>query len=97
MNLNDNDLITTDGEYTLDRLQPGREYLLTMKGVWGGGTLELFFYNGASTSPEAVDDGSWDGSGATEARFIAPSTSLLLYMSGSSGAELKITIKPIVH
>jgi hypothetical protein len=95
MNLNTSNPVTSTGDYDLGNLHPGSEYLLTMKGTWGSGaSLTLKFPNGPSGAYHAVDGGTWDGSGETEARFIAPAKTMRLTLAGAT-SNLKITVIPI--
>lgn len=96
MNLNTSNPVTEDGDYDLTNLHPGSEYLLTMKGDWGDGTLTLSFPNGPDGAFVPVDGGTWDGNGETEARFIAPSKTMRLTLDETTTTpNLKITVIPI--
>jgi hypothetical protein len=95
MNLDTSNPVTDTGDYDLANLHPGSEYLLTIKGEWGSNaTLTLKFPNGPDGDYYPVDGGTWNESGESEARFIAPSKTMRLTLAEAT-SNLKITVVPI--
>lgn len=88
-----NNPITADGTYT-QSVVPGVEYLLTMKGTYGGGTLLVKYTCPIDGSLKIVDNASYTGAGKTEDRMIFPSNSISFVLSGSTTPSIVITTTP---
>ncbi|BCU77882.1 hypothetical protein [Luteolibacter sp. LG18] len=76
-------LLTADNTYEIAGLLPGEEYLLTFKGTFGGATVELQCVNDVLGTYTPVDGGAWDGYGATEVRYVAPSSKSRLVVTNA--------------
>lgn len=84
--LKTNNPLTADGDYDIDNLQVGTEYLLLMKGDFDGASLVLQAWSPAAAAYVDVDDAYWDGAGDTEARFVAPDPVCRLVLEGAGGS-----------
>jgi hypothetical protein len=88
-------LLTTDGDYDLTGIAPGKEYLLTLKGTFDGATVALTTHNNALDSYTEVTDGSWTDE--TEIRFIAPSRKVRLTVTNDGAStSIGVTLIPLV-
>jgi hypothetical protein len=88
-------LLTEDGNTVRENLEPGREYLLTLKGEFDGATVELQTYNSALSEFTAVEDGSWTA--AAEIRFVSPDTKLQLVVSiAGASTAIGATLTPLL-
>lgn len=82
-NLPDPAILTANGAYDIPGLVPGRTHLLTLKGVFGGATVEMTAWNDALGTYTPVDGGSWDD--VAEVRFAAPSSKARLTVTSAGG------------
>ncbi len=88
-------VLTVDGNYDVDTLEPGREYLLTLKGTWNGATITLTFWNDAKGAYTAVDGGAWTAD--AEERLIAPSGKARFAVSNDGAStSVGVTLIPIL-
>lgn len=87
-------LLAVDGDYEVT-VEPGREYLLTLKGTWSGATITLTAYNQGSATFTAVDSGSWTAN--AEARLVAPSSTLRFTVTNDGpSTAVAVTLIPIL-
>jgi hypothetical protein len=94
MNLEDNNPITEDGDYTLTGLTPGRKYLCCIKGTYSGGEVTLSYRDPINGDINSIDNALFDGTGATEVDIVLPSNELIFTMIGSSSPSVTITTTP---
>jgi hypothetical protein len=87
-------ILSTNGTYEV-ATDPGREYLLTLYGVWDSGEIVLWAWNEALEDYTSVQSGSWTTD--TEVRFVAPSHTVRLALSGvGAGTAIGVTLIPLV-
>lgn len=88
-------VLAVDGDYDLDTLAPGKEYLLTLKGTWNGATITLTFWNDAKAAYTSVDGGAWTAD--AEERLLAPSRKARLTVTNDGAStSVGVTLIPIV-
>lgn len=87
-----NNLITATGDYDVTTV-PGQEYLLSFSGT--GYAITLKTLDAPTGTYKTVDNGTFPGtSGETEARIIAPSSSLRITV-GTWASNIGVTFIPI--
>jgi len=84
--------ITADGDYEINT-RFSRKHLLTLKGVFGGGTMTMYAFNDASGDYEGVDGGSWTDE--AEITFDAPSDKIRLNLASATSPEIAVTLTPL--
>jgi hypothetical protein len=93
-NLPTNNTITTAGSYEIPRLIPGREYLLTLR-CSGTAAATLSFDDGAAGAFSPVQDGAMLGAYPSEARLVAPSSTLRITVASTS-APIRVNLLPVI-
>jgi hypothetical protein len=88
-----NNPITATGDYDVPTIA-GQKYLLRFAGT--GYAITLKTYDGPTDSFVNVDNGTFPGAdGETEARLIAPSTTLRITV-GTWASNIGVTLIPVV-
>jgi hypothetical protein len=88
-------VITANGDYTVSGMKPGFQYLLTVKGTWGGGTITLSTLNPALGTMQTVNGGTMTGSNDNEVNIVLDSTTLQISLAGATNPNLGIAIVPV--
>lgn len=74
---------------------PGRQYLLTLKGVWDSGEITLDAWNQGLATWASVDGGPYTTD--TELRLVAPSGKLRIALSGvGANTAISVTLIPFL-
>lgn len=94
MTLTGNNPIEADGSYTAE-VTAGKQYLLTLKGVFDGATVALQTWNDVLSDFSDVADGTWTAE--AEIRFVAPSNKVLLVVTNDGASTaIGVTLTPLV-
>ena len=75
--------LTANGSYDIPGCTRGAEYLIALKGTFGGATVALHMPLGANNVFEQVEGGSWTA--AVEDTAISAGTTNRLVVSGATG------------
>lgn len=87
-------VITANGSYEVP-VSTGQQYLFTLKGAFGGGTVTLSTRSNANNGTfDSVEGGAFTA--PTEQTFIAPSGELRLTLSGASSSTITVTLTPLL-
>lgn len=92
-----NTLIEANGSYDIPNLIPGQQYLLTLRSQSpGAATVTLAFDDGPAGSVfTPIQDGALLGSGPSEARLVAPSSTLRLIVNGVA-QPIRVNLIPLL-
>jgi hypothetical protein len=81
---------TGDGVFNSQNMQPGRQYLVTIFGTWGGGTMTVQFLD--PTTGTARDSTGNTFTADAEFVLLIPSTTARFTLAGASSPDLTIAM-----
>ena len=86
--------ITGDSTVSITDLTAGTTYLMTLRGDFGSGSIQIQEFDSLSGSWVTINNGSISGSGDNEVRVTPNSSQLQLVMGGSTNPSISIVIVP---
>lgn len=91
-------LITATGVYTFN-VEPGRPYVLTLKGTYGGTTLTVQYATpttdgSAPVAYSPIDNASYTGTGKTEDVYVFPTGGVQITATGGAGISVLAVLAP---
>lgn len=93
MDLSGNNPATADGTYSVTDIEPGRQYLCTIFGTWGGGTITVRFLD--PVSGESRDSANNTFNDDAEFTLLVPSNAVDFVLSGATAPAISIALTPI--